>query len=614
MWVDSPSGGAPHRPWGAVWVALPEGLVWTSVAESRDKPGAGFAADVLVDLALRYQEHLLGRPGRIEVADEELGAAIVALLGDPAVAVDVVPELTDANAFLRDLVRRQQEDSPVPELLSVRGVTVADVREFADAAARFYGAEPWLHLTNDDLLTVQMSGLDRRVRHAAVMGNAGLQYGVAFFGSHQEVDSASKGPGGLDARRTYWSVTFSRPEETPPADLALWEEEGLALAGDEAYPVPLGYGPGNRFTRPTRTLLGQFTAVLAALAESREDEMDSGRWVKRVPVGTRPATVTITLPHVIGDEGGEAAPRARQDRRSHERVHGEIHRFLAGKDFASLEEMNAAIAREFGGRRSDEIGHSVSTPLEEAQDLAYRAFGAVGRRRVILAKQALALWPDCADAYVILAEAAAGPARALPLYAAGVDAGARALGEERLSRDAGRFWAVLDTRPYMRARLGLAMTLVDLGRETEAIAHYGELLRLNPNDNQGVRSLLLLQLTLAHRDDEAMTLLQEYRDDPSADWLYTWALVAFRAGPRDEADRRLEVALHANEHVPAVLETDPNLLPPLPDSITFGGPDEALSYVSAFGDAWHETPGAVAWLRREAGKQRRRPGPGGRCR
>jgi len=51
-----------------------------------------------------------------------------------------------------------------------------------------------------------------------------------------------------------------------------------------------------------------------------------------------------------------------------------------------------------------------------------------------------------------------------------------------------------------------AMGMVDPGRETEAIAHYGELLRLNPNDNQGVRSLLLLQLTLSHRDDEAMTL------------------------------------------------------------------------------------------------------------
>ena len=609
-WIESPTGGAPYRPWGAVWVARPEDIVWVNVAESPDRPGAEFAADVLVDLALRYQGHLMGRPGRIEVEDASLGAAVVTILGDPDVAVDVVADLPEVKAFVIELTRTEQENSPVPELLSARGVTVADVREFADAAARFYRAEPWLHLANDDLLTVQMPGLDRRVRYASVMGNAGLQFGVAFFASLHDVDSASKGPGGLDARRTYWSVTFGRPEETPPADMVLWETEDLPLAGDEAYPVPLGYGPGSLFTRPTKALLGQFTAVLSALAETREDEMDRGHWVKHIRTARGPVDVAMTLPHVIEDASGSAARPPGSDRRGRERIHAEIHRFLADKEFASLEEMNAAISREFSGRRLDDVPRTATTPAEQAQDLAYQAFDAVGRRRVILARQALALWPDCADAYVILAESATGPSRALPLYEAAVAAGARALGEERFRQYAGRFWAVVETRPYIRALLGLSEALVALGRIDEAVARLRELLRLNPSDNLGGRYRLLLEFVRSRRDPEARALLLEYKDDPSAEWMYTWALLEFRAGAPDEANRRLKAALDSNRHVPAMLEVEPSLLPTPPDSITFGGPDEALSYVSAFGGVWQETPGAVEWLRRAAGKLGRGAGSG----
>jgi hypothetical protein len=46
----------------------------------------------------------------------------------------------------------------------------------------------------------------------------------------------------------------------------------------------------------------------------------------------------------------------------------------------------------------------------------------------------------------------------------------------------------------MRARLGLVQALRDLGRDDEAVAHYRELLELNPGDNQGVRYLLVATL------------------------------------------------------------------------------------------------------------------------
>ncbi len=52
------------------------------------------------------------------------------------------------------------------------------------------------------------------------------------------------------------------------------------------------------------------------------------------------------------------------------------------------------------------------------------------------------------------------------------------------------FWLDLDSRPYMRALHGKGLALWRLGRTTEAATVFRQQLKLNPNDNQGVRFLL----------------------------------------------------------------------------------------------------------------------------
>src|SRR5215217_8161002 len=102
--------------------------------------------------------------------------------------------------------------------------------------------------------------------------------------------------------------------------------------------------------------------------------------------------------------------------------------------------------------------------------------------------------PDCADAYVLLAEEDAGSLEeARELYQKGVEAGERALGRETFEEEAGHFWGILETRPYMRARQGLAVCLRELGEREEAIEDYREMLYLNPV----LVRILLRQLSLS---------------------------------------------------------------------------------------------------------------------
>ena len=72
-------------------------------------------------------------------------------------------------------------------------------------------------------------------------------------------------------------------------------------------------------------------------------------------------------------------------------------------------------------------------------------------RRLALAGKAIGISPDCADAYVLLAEETAVLDEALDLYRLGVEAGERALGKDAFETDAGNFWLILETRPYIFA-------------------------------------------------------------------------------------------------------------------------------------------------------------------
>jgi tetratricopeptide (TPR) repeat protein len=253
-------------------------------------------------------------------------------------------------------------------------------------------------------------------------------------------------------------------------------------------------------------------------------------------------------------------------------------------DRRAMESFLAAIS----GRRGDDA-------TAKAQDVMYEAWERnTARSRIALARKALGISPLCADAYVLLAEEAQSIEEARDLYAKGVEAGELALGPQGFEEYAGHFWGFLETRPYMRARAGLASTLVQLGDVEGALAHYRDMLKLNPNDNQGIRYVLAGCL-LKQDNYSALKELLAAHEDGSAFWLYTRALVAFRESD-EQAATLVKHAWSANEHVPAILAGARPEVRSDDGYITMGGPDEATYYVTECGAAWHRTPGAVAWL------------------
>ena len=292
------------------------------------------------------------------------------------------------------------------------------------------------------------------------------------------------------------------------------------------------------------------------------------------------------------------------DRRIIERDLLAIKQLLEEKNFDSIDEMNRYLERI--GKAGKVLEWKPKTPLERAQNLIYEALETTGRERFELIFQALDICPDCADAYVLLAEEKAQSLEeAASLYLAGVKAGERALGKKVFKRDVGHFWSIIETRPYMRARVGLARCLWFLGEREEAVKHYQELLRLNPSDNQGIRYPLAAAL-LELGDINALQELLDKYDEPTAAWLYTKALVAYlKQGDTGEARERLQEAMDYNPHVVPYLLGKKRLPKRLPESIGFGDKDEAVVCAAEFGPGWHKTRGAIDWLAAVSGIARR---------
>lgn len=255
-------------------------------------------------------------------------------------------------------------------------------------------------------------------------------------------------------------------------------------------------------------------------------------------------------------------------------------------------DLNALLASL--ARLSDDPGDEA---LDLAQEKAFDAMaGPTARKRVALAREALALSPRCADAYLVLAQETRDPGKALGLYRQAVAAGAESLGDAAFDDDVGSFWGLIQTRPYMRARHELALALWSGGARDEAIDHYQDMLRLNPNDNQGIRYLLIDALLELGLDARAAALLKRYKDDGSAAWAWSGALLAFRRTPGGAAARKaLSKAVETNPHVPDYLLGRP-LPAKLPAYIGRGDEDEAIAYVHDAAGAWTAAPGARAWV------------------
>ncbi|MBC8253442.1 MAG: hypothetical protein H8E35_05375 [Ardenticatenia bacterium] len=611
IWITPPDED-PWRPFGILVVNLDSELVQTADT-AEGFPTWDQVLEVLFS-AMRgsppgtfYAPH---RPTHIQVEDAELAAALTPELEKINVTVQSCPRPELVDELIAEMGTSMRDGPEHPGLLSEKGVTPELVGGLFAAAAGFHRAAPWVQLTDEQPMAVHVPP-ERRDRYAIVMGAGGVEYGLVACRSWKDVvclyDLADHPMEAVpaDGRHTLF---FDGITMVPFDDLEAIEQHRWEVVGEQAYPIPIVVSRRGDISRPSRADLRWYEATLLAIPIFVRDHLRPDGQGDYLPVDT-----TLSVPTHAGDKAvhvkypAGALP-------SKETLPTDRSEWLRlGED--DTEEMPAFDRRTMEGTMAQFGGGFEDPDLQRAQDLMYQAWEESNpARRIILAHEALEICPDCADAYVLLAEEEAGTlGRALEYYQKGVEAGERALGKEYFEEEkAGGFWLLLETRPYMRARRGLANVLWELGRNEEAMIHYQDMLRLNRNDNQGIRYTLLNLLLEMGLNAEARRLLEEYEEDATAEWLYTRALLAFRSGGASQgAESALREALEMNRHVPVYLTGRKRIPLRLPPNIVLGDDSEAASYASAFLGHWRRTPGAVEWLGQASGSGggQRRPKP-----
>ena len=606
--VPEDSNIEPYRPILSMCCSLETGFVGFGELAEPNEPRANLALRALT--ALPRMGNLKSRPATVEVADPALLDVLRELLDDTGIEVrltDRVGSLDEVIAHLREGLAGDKADlrTFAPE------VSIEQIRSFATAAIDFYAAAPWHYLSDADLIHVETRGTPDDMRWFVVMGGAGIVTGLAFFASQRDFTGFMRDDISVaeQFRSPRWSITYDRAHQLSMIDLDCWEEHALPKLGDGRYPVIKHVSRSGFGMEADGPRLAHAEALLRVLTATTEDELDAGRWSRTVPLAASECTLTLALPALLAAEapGGKPkrarAPGGMPDRRLLERETAKIGRLLEDGTFKNAGEINAYLAANRGKPLPTT---PATTAREEAQEMFYAALEERGRLRIKLARDAVRRWPDCADALVLLAEEMSDPVRSTALYRRAMEAGKRELGPAAFVEHRGHFWGVHETRPYMRARHGLAAGQWRAGEREEAIAHWQDMLELSPRDNLGLRYVVIPRLLELGRDADAAAVLAAHDEDTTALMVYIAALVSFRLhGDSAESTRRLTGAARANPHVIKYL-LDPDSLPgAIPSAYRLGTEEEAIIVADHLIEAWHATTGAVEWLREHRRKAKK---------
>lgn len=246
---------------------------------------------------------------------------------------------------------------------------------------------------------------------------------------------------------------------------------------------------------------------------------------------------------------------------------------------------------------SDTLIHSHDR--ERAEELIDRAWDATTpAARVKYARKALMVDPDAVDAYVILSLSTEAVGEQIALLREAVRIGKRQWADAIKRPSRHDFWLDIDTRPFMRAAHNLALTLWQRGERDEAIGLADFLLKLNPNDNQGMRYLALAWHPTLGNWQAVERILSRYRGEGRTEYLYAVTLNAVRDG--SDPIPLLREAIEANPHVPDFLLGHMPLPPgDFTEYVKFGSKAEAASYARMSLEAWCSVSHGLDWLKKQ---------------
>lgn len=113
----------------------------------------------------------------------------------------------------------------------------------------------------------------------------------------------------------------------------------------------------------------------------------------------------------------------------------------------------------------------------------------------------------------------------------------------------GDYWLIFETRPYLIARNDYLSMLLEFGMIRKAQAEAEDIIRLNENDNMGVRYRLMHIYAALEDEESALKLVEKFDLKYEVEMLMALSILYFKLDDIKKAKRYLIQAANTNEFV-----------------------------------------------------------------
>lgn len=239
----------------------------------------------------------------------------------------------------------------------------------------------------------------------------------------------------------------------------------------------------------------------------------------------------------------------------------------------------------------------ISKKFIDAQKVIDRAWREKNyNSRAKYAKEALDIYEDCSDAYIILSnDLKLSSSEKTELLNKAVKAAKNVLKIDKLENADRRLFRLEIANPLFGAKYVLAQHLWKIGQREEAIKEASEIIAYNVTDDLSIRGTLSSWLLIEEKYDEAYALLDRCIHDYLAATCYNRAALLYKTGKSKEAEGALRRAYKQNRFVMDYL-----LKKKAVKSVQYvsriGGEEEASAYAELGLKVWNDAE-IRAWLK-----------------
>ena len=197
-----------------------------------------------------------------------------------------------------------------------------------------------------------------------------------------------------------------------------------------------------------------------------------------------------------------------------------------------------------------------NTLLDDAYEVLEKAQNAPTKAKAIkYAKKAYKMCPECFDALLLQVHLEENSKRALELLNQGLEIEKKRLEDKNFfdKSNIGHFYTIFETRPYMRGLFTKAEYLTLIGKKRQAIDICKEILKLNENDNLGVRYLLMAIYAYLEEEKPLLQLYKKYKEN-SLEMLMPVFILYYKLGDEKKESQYLNKINQVNPNFVKVIK------------------------------------------------------------